>query len=79
MRQCEVSDHNLPGALDLQPYGFLLQLHTATVYIRKLALEEKIFATSVHDIYSVIIWLEIKDTRHHILIYDVIFIASLFC
>lgn len=42
MRQCEVSDHNLPGALDLQPYGFLLQLHTATVYKRKLALEEKI-------------------------------------
>ena len=36
MRQCEVSDHNLPGALDLQPYGFLLQLHTATVYKRKL-------------------------------------------
>ena len=41
MRQCEVSDHNLPGALDLQPYGFLLQLHTATVYKRKLTLREK--------------------------------------
>ena len=35
-----MSDHNVPDALDLQLYNFFLQLHTATAYIRKLALGE---------------------------------------
>ena len=37
-----MSDHNVPVALDLQPYNFFLELHTATVYKRKLALEENL-------------------------------------